>query len=89
MEIGSQQKVSLARLYWGAPSCAQPTGKLDVLLLDGDALGVDGAKVRVVEQIDQEGFGGLLERLDGLALPSGGPCLGGDGLRDFADLGGR
>jgi hypothetical protein len=89
MEMGYLQKVSLARLYWSAPSCAQPAGKLYVLLLDGDALGVDGAQIRVVEEVDEEGFGGLLERLDSLALPSGGACLGGDGLRNFADLDGR
>jgi hypothetical protein len=87
--MGYLQKVLLARLHWSAPSRAQPAGKLYVLLLDSDALGMDGAQIGVVEEVDEESFGGLLERLDGLALPSGGACLGGDGLRNFADLGRR
>ena len=36
-------------------------GQLDVLGHDGDALGVDGAQVGVLEQADQVGFGSLLQ----------------------------
>ena len=44
------------------------TGKVHVLLLDGDALGVDGAEVRVFEETDDVGLGGLLQSLEGLGL---------------------
>lgn len=43
-----------------APSCAQTTSELYVFLLYGDTLGVDSAKVCVVEEVDKEGFGGFL-----------------------------
>ena len=43
-------------------------GKLDVLGLDGDALGVDGAKVCVLEEGDEVGLNGLLESTDGGGL---------------------
>ena len=36
-------------------------GQLDVLGHDGDALGVDGAQVGVLEQTDQVGLGSLLK----------------------------
>ena len=39
-------------------------GKLDVLGEDGDALGVDGAEVGVLEQADEVGLGRLLEGHD-------------------------
>jgi hypothetical protein len=57
------------RSHRGTPCSAQPAGELYVLLLDGNAFGVDGAQVRVVEDADQESFSGLLQRLDGLTLP--------------------
>ena len=53
-----------------APSAANPSCELDILLHDGDALGVDGTQVCVFEQVHYEGFTTLLERLDGLRLPS-------------------
>jgi hypothetical protein len=34
------------------PSCSQTTRELDVLLLYGDAFGVNGAKIGVVEEVD-------------------------------------
>ena len=43
-------------------------GELDVLRHDGDALGVDGAKVGVFEEANEVGFSGLLEGEDGGAL---------------------
>lgn len=68
------------------PSCSQTTRELDVLLLYGNALGVNGAEVGVVEEVDEEGFGGFLEGDDGLTLPSVGAVFGCDCLRDLADL---
>ena len=46
----------------------EAAGKLDVLGLDGDTLGVDGAEVGVFEQRDEVGLDGLLECTDGRAL---------------------
>ena len=43
-------------------------GQLDVLGHDGDALGVDGAEVGVLEDADQVGLGGFLEGHDGRGL---------------------
>ena len=43
-------------------------GKLDVLGHDGDALGVDGAEVGVLEESDKVGLGSLLQGTDGGAL---------------------
>jgi hypothetical protein len=47
---------------------------------------VDGAQIRVMKEIDEEGFSGLLEGEDGLTLPSGRTLLGGHLLRNLADL---
>ena len=47
---------------------------------------MNGAEVRIFEQVDEEGFGGFLEGLDGLGLPEEGFADGGEGLGDFADL---
>ena len=41
-----------------------------IFLLDGDALGVNGTEIGIVEKADKEGFGGFLKGLDRLALPS-------------------
>ena len=43
-------------------------GQLDVLRHDGDALGVDGAKVGVLEEANEVGLGRLLEGDDGRRL---------------------
>ena len=43
----------------------ETTSKLDVLGLDGDTLGVDGAEVGIFEQRDEVGLNGLLESTDG------------------------
>ena len=43
-------------------------GELDVLWHDGDALGVDGAKVGVFEETNEVGLGGFLEGEDSGAL---------------------
>lgn len=46
------------------------SGELDVLWHDGDTLGVDSAKVGVLEQTDEVGLAGFLEGHDGGALES-------------------
>ena len=43
-------------------------GELDVLGHDGDALGVDGAEVGVLEEANEVGLGRLLEGDDGRRL---------------------
>jgi hypothetical protein len=43
-------------------------GELEVLGLDGDALGVNGSQVGVLEERDEVGLGGLLEGHDGRRL---------------------
>lgn len=45
-------------------------GELDVLGLDGDTLGVDGAQVGVLEEGDEVGLDGLLKSTDGGGLES-------------------
>lgn len=46
----------------------EAAGKLDILALDGDTLGVDGAQVGVLEERDEVSLDGLLEGADGGAL---------------------
>lgn len=46
----------------------EAAGELDVLALDGNTLGVDGAQVGVLEERDEVSLNGLLERTDGGAL---------------------
>ncbi len=50
------------------PLTADAAGELNVLGHDGDALGVDGAQVGVLEQADEVRLGGLLEGEDGGGL---------------------
>ena len=57
-------------------------GQLDVLGHDGDALGVDGAQVGVLEQADQVGLAGLLQGADGRRLE---PQVGLEVLGDLTD----
>lgn len=56
--------------------------KLDVLALDGDTLGVDGAQVGVFEEGDEVGLDGFLEGTDGRALEA---QVGLEVLGDFTD----
>ena len=58
------------------------SGELHVLWHDGNSLGVDGAKVGVLEEADQVGFRGLLERDDRRRLEA---KVGLEVLRDLAD----
>ena len=57
-------------------------GELDVLGHDGNALGVDGAEVGVLEETDEVGLGGLLEGKDGRSLEAE---VGLEVLGDLAD----
>ena len=50
------------------PFATDAAGQLDVLGHDGDPLGVDGAQVGVLEEADQVGLAGLLQRHHGGAL---------------------
>jgi hypothetical protein len=47
---------------------AEAAGELDVLALDSDTLGVDGAEVGVLEERDEVSLDRLLESADGRAL---------------------
>ena len=47
---------------------AETAGQLDILGLDGDTLGVDGAQVGVLEEGDEVGLNGLLQSTDGGGL---------------------
>ena len=58
------------------------TGELDVLGHDGDALGVDGAEVGVLEKANQVGLGRLLQGQDGGGLEA---QVGLEVLGDLAD----
>ena len=57
-------------------------GQLDVLGHDGDALGVDGAEVGILEETDQIRLGRLLQRADGGRLE---PEIRLEVLGDLAD----
>ena len=61
---------------------ADATGELDILGHDRDALGVDRAKVGVLEEADEVGLGGLLKGEDGRGLEAE---VGLEVLRDLAD----
>ena len=62
------------------------TGELDVLGLDGDTLGVDGAQVGVLEEGDEVRLDGLLEGANGGRLEAevGLEVLG--NLTDLVDM---
>ena len=64
------------------PLATDTSCQLDVLGHDGDALGVDGAQVGVLEQADEVRLGGLLEGQDGGALEA---QVGLEVLGDLAD----
>ena len=60
-------------IFWGEVNnlsalATDVSGKLDVLRHDGDALGVDGAQVGVLEETNQLGLAGLLQRSNRGAL---------------------
>lgn len=61
---------------------SQSSGQLDVLLLDGNSLGVDGTQVSVLKQGDQVSLNGFLQSTDGRGLES---QVGLEVLGDFSD----
>ena len=61
---------------------ADAAGELHVLGHDGDAARVDGAQVRVLEQADEVGLGGLLQGKHGRSLEAE---VGLEVLGDLAD----
>lgn len=61
---------------------AETTSELDVLGLDGDTLGVDGAQVGVLKEGDEVGLDGLLEGANGGGLEAE---VGLEVLGDLAD----
>lgn len=61
----------------------EAAGELDVLGLDGDALGVDGAQVGVLEEGDEVRLDRLLEGADGGGLEA---KVALEVLGDFTDL---
>jgi len=60
----------------------EATSQLDVLRLDGDTLGVDGAQVGILEEGHEVGLDGLLESTDGGRLEAE---IGLEVLCDFTD----
>jgi len=58
----SDKKLNLRAL------ATETAGKLDVLGLNGDTLGVDGAQVGVLKEGDEVGLNGLLQSTDGRGL---------------------
>ena len=75
--MSKHQKRSLVALT------AKTAGELDVLGLNGDTLGVDGAQVGVLEQRDEVRLNGLLESTDGGRLEAE---IALEILGDFTDL---
>jgi len=60
----------------------ESSGKLDILGLNGDTLGVDGAQVGVLEKRDEVSLNGFLEGTDGRGLEAE---VGLEVLCDFTD----
>ena len=54
--------------YFLSTLSADTAGQLDVLRHDGNALGVDGAKVGILEKTNEVSLGSLLQGHDGGAL---------------------
>lgn len=50
------------------PLAPESPSKLDILGLDGDALGMDGSEISVFKEGNEVGLGGLLEGTDGRRL---------------------
>lgn len=70
-----------------SPGTADSPRKLDILLHNSYALRMYRAEVRILEEVDEESLGGLLQSLDGMRLPAQlGADVGGEEIeRDFAD----
>jgi hypothetical protein len=79
-EVGENKVIAGLRLV---ALTAEAAGELDVLGLDGDTLGVDGAQVGVLEEGDEVGLDRLLEGADGGRLEAEVAL---EVLGDFTDL---
>jgi len=60
----------------------ESSGKLNILALNGDTLGVDGAKIGILKERDEVGFNGFLEGTDGRGLEA---KVGLEVLSDFTN----
>ena len=67
---GAQQRICRTAVGRLGALATDAAGELDVLRHDGDALGVDGAQVGVLEEADKVRFGSLLKCKDSSALPT-------------------
>lgn len=73
ISLVSKQKVVIlpfSRSHRLVALASETAGQLDVLGLDGDTLGVDGAEVGILEEGDEVGLDGLLEGTDSGRLES-------------------
>ena len=93
--VGQAQEELIALLRLGVAVvevtvASDPPCQVHVFLLDGDALGMDGAEVGVLEDTDDVGLGGFLEGLDGLRLePQLVVHVSGDALDEALERGTR
>ena len=93
--VGQGQEELFAGLGLGVAEvevavASDPPCQVHVLLQDGDALGMDGAEVGVLEDTDDVGLRGFLEGLDGLRLePQSVVHVGGDALDEALERGTR
>lgn len=58
------------RLTQTTPDTPDASSKLDILLHDGHALGMDGTEIGVLEKMDQKRLGGFLKSQDRMRLPA-------------------
>ena len=67
---GTQLHIASIKSECSGALTTDSAGELHILGHDGDSLGVDGAKVGVLEETDHVGFRGLLEGKDSRGLES-------------------
>ena len=80
--VASEENRHIIKFIQLCGLAADAAGELDVAGHDGDALGVDGAEVGVLEEGDDVGLGGLLEGAEGVRLEA---AVGLEVLGDLAD----
>ena len=73
-------------LSQSTPSAPYPSRQLNILLHYRDPLRMYCTKIRVLEQVDEEGLCGLLQRLYCLRLPQKRLANGRKRLGNFSDL---
>lgn len=82
----SSYKSVRAGLPQATPRPSNPPRKLDILLHNSNSFRMYSAQIRIFKEVHEEGFGGFLERHDGLGLPAETFTLGTEGETDFSDL---